>query len=391
MRTVGARSTWKERGQGVAGKAPVRAKTRISVAAAERGAILGAVTSASPSNQRRLFWQLQIFGWAAVVPLFAGVLLLIFPEPAQVVAVAVGRQLIGFALTLGLWRVYRRWPADEFRLRRQALPILLWCAAATAVDLGVAEVARRLLGVPQPEALALRGSLLLRGGLYLGWSTLYFFIRQELAARATELRLAQTEAAAREAELHVLRAQVNPHFLLNALNAIIAHAHDNPEAVMSTTYALADYLRFSLRHGEHRAALAQELDAMISYLQVEQARFGGKLDWQIDATDDARAASAPTALVQPLIENALKYGSRTASGELRLRVLARVEGSELKVVVENSGAWLAREPGRTAESTGIGLGNLRRRLVLLCGEQAALTVTTPAGCVRVEVRLPMAG
>jgi LytS/YehU family sensor histidine kinase len=131
---------------------------------------------------------------------------------------------------------------------------------------------------------------------------------------------------------------------------------------------------------------------MTNYLRVEHTHHGQqRLVWEINATPGARAAYVPTAFVQPLIENALKYGLRTSKPPLQLRILATVSGGELSVIVENSGEWIVPSPdGESRDSTGIGLANLRRRLVLLCGGQARLSVTTPAGLVRVEVRLPLA-
>jgi LytS/YehU family sensor histidine kinase len=100
-------------------------------------------------------------------------------------------------------------------------------------------------------------------------------------------------------------------------------------------------------------------------------------------------ALAPTALVQPLVENATKYGLRTSPVPLRISVHAEVAGKELVVAVENSGRWLDPAKEKTPlPSAGIGLANLRRRLVLLCGPQARLDVLKPEGRVRIEVRLP---
>jgi LytS/YehU family sensor histidine kinase len=129
---------------------------------------------------------------------------------------------------------------------------------------------------------------------------------------------------------------------------------------------------------------------MASCLQVENAGQGAeRLKWSIDASDAARLATVPTALVQPLIENALKYGFRTSPFPLRLRIEARVEAEQLVVVVENSGTWITREPGEKApDSTGIGLANLRRRLELLCSPAARLDTFKETDRVRIEVRLP---
>jgi len=323
------------------------------------------------------------------MPLFAVMAVIVFTDPKMIALVGVVRQVIGFSLTLGLWRFYRRWPAADFKLAAHAWQIVLACVLATLLDALIAEGLRLLLRIPAAPDIAHLGSIVLRCAVYLVWSALYFAIRQEIERHDTELRLARAEAANREAELLLLRAQVNPHFLLNALNTIIGEAEHNPAAVIHTTHAVADYLRYSLGQREHRAPLGDELDAMANYLLVEAVHHRSHgLDWKIVASDEARRALAPTALVQPLVENALKYGFRTSPKPLRLSVTARIEAGLLLVAVENSGDWIERE-GAAGESTGIGLNNVRRRLALLCGERAALEVTRPPGAVRIAIRLPL--
>lgn len=344
----------------------------------------------SPRATTRLFWQLQIGGWLLAVPLFAALVLLFFNEPGTAIGLAVLRQVIGFGLTLGLWAFYRRWPAAQFRLASHLWQICLVCLAAAGADMALTELGQRLFSLSPLPGLLQRGSFFVRLALYLVWSAFYFVIRQEVETHATKRRLARVETENREAELHLLRVQVNPHFLLNALNTIIGEAEHNPAAVIDTTHAVADYLRYSLGQTSHRAALGAELDAMAHYLAVAAAHHSTHgLDWRIDATAEARKALAPTALVQPLVENALKYGFLSSPRPLRLRVTARVTGGVLSITVENTGDWVERAPGaQSRESTGIGLNNVRRRLVLLCGEEAVLAVTHPPGAVRSEMRLP---
>lgn len=341
-------------------------------------------------SPQRLFWLLQAGGWLLVMPVSASMALLIFNDAGTIVLFSVIRQMFGFVLTLGLWRFYRRWSPASFKLSRHAWQIVIACFGAAAMDVLLTEAWMRAFGLPALPTLVERGTLFSRLALYVAWSALFFAIRQELETRITEIRLARAEAANREAELQRLRAQVNPHFLFNALGSIISQAETNPAAVAPTTHAVADYLRYSLSHGDHRAPLGEELTAMASYLLVETAGQGeDRLQWSIDASDEARIASVPTALVQPLIENAIKYGLRTSPRPLRVRVTAQVVGGELVVVVENTGAWLDRVPGEKArDSTGIGLGNLRRRLELLCGPAAKLGTNSGGGLVRLEVRLP---
>jgi hypothetical protein len=343
-----------------------------------------------PRSPHRLFWLLQTGGWLLVLPFAISICALVFDDLRSVVVFGVLRQVFGFGLTLGLWQLYRRWPAANFKLTPHAWKIMLACLAAGLVDVFLMDLGHRLLALPPIPTFIERGTLFSRLALYVAWSALYFVIRQELEARGTELRLARAEAANREAELQRLRAQVNPHFLFNALGSIIAQAETNPAAVVPTTHAVADYLRYSLSHGTHQGPLGEELAAMASYLQVESAGVGPeRIAWSIEATDDARLATVPTALVQPLIENALKYGLRSSPPPMKLRVAARVESGEVIVTVENSGHWITRAPGEKArDSTGIGLANVRRRLELLCGPTARLDTETAGGQVRAVVRLP---
>ncbi len=325
-----------------------------------------------------------------MIPFLTFAVMIVFQDRNTAIFIGILRQVIGFFLTLGLWKIYQRWPSDKFSFVSRAWQIALCCLVATGIDVALAEMARNLVKLPELPELALVGSLFLRTAIYVAWSALYFVIRQELAAHDTALRLARLEAANREAELQLLRAQMNPHFIFNALNSIIGEAADNPAAVIETTHAVADYLRYSLSQRSHRAPLGNELAAMTSYLHVERSNYGEKrLVWEINATDEARVALAPTALIQPLIENAIKYGIRTSPSPLQLRVNATVENDELLITVENSGRWIARTPGEAPDSTGIGLNNVRRRLSLLCGDHARLSVQTPNGCVQVQARLPL--
>ncbi len=344
-----------------------------------------------PRSNRRLFWILQVGGWLLLVPVFVAFVLIIYPDLWTALMVGIGRQAIGFGLTLGLWQIYRRWKPVGFKLWRYVAPILGFCVLATAADQLIVVLLQRVLPLSPPPELAERGAIIIRFLLYAGWSALYFTIRQELASHRAELRLARAEAASREAELQLLRAQVNPHFLFNALNTIVAEAEVHPEVVGDLARAVADYLRYSLRHGIHHAPLGDELNAVSNYLSVEQAHHGrDRLEWRFEVTDEARMTPAPTALVQPLIENAIKYGMRTSPAPLQLRIEAAVENGALHLQVENSGAWVTRRPGEDRrDSTGIGLDNLRRRLVLLCGSDARLEMATPPGAVRIDVRIPI--
>ena len=189
-----------------------------------------------------------------------------------------------------------------------------------------------------------------------------------------------------KSELALLRYQVQPHFLFNALSAVMA-VSDNKEKVEELTQSLADYLRFSLRKGnDDYSPLGEELDAMENYLHVEKIRFEEKLRFQIDADEEARVFVVPRQLVQPLLENAIKYGQQTSPMPLSIRIEAQLTGDRLHLTVENTGSWV--EPSASS-GMGIGISNLRRRLQLLYGDKARLTHEHSPQRVQSIVTLPI--
>ncbi len=359
---------------------------------------MAALSSLFPAHQRqRLFWQLQALGWSGTLLLSMG---LTSQWPSQhLIGLAIARSLFGLIVTTVLLRPLCR---SIYRKRgiRQApsaniiatLRIIATCALLGALDTAtITWMIQWLEGGASPgrgvqaSILQFLGiSIVLRWIVYSSWCGLYFGVHYWLDTQQDQLRIAQTETALRASELQLLRSQVNPHFLFNALNSILA-ASKRPEAVQHLTLALADYLRFSLEQRSEANPLGEELDALENYLAVEKVRFGSDLEYSIQADEEARNWLAPVALVQPLLENAIKYGQQSCIRPLNLQINCKVVGALLHVHVINSGRWFS--PERNA-STGIGLSNLQRRLKLIFNDQASLNIATPDNRVRVEVRLP---
>jgi LytS/YehU family sensor histidine kinase len=210
----------------------------------------------------------------------------------------------------------------------------------------------------------------------------------EATAIDAELRMMKAESAARAFELRQLQEQMNPHFLFNALNAVVASKHE-PEAVESVTRDLADYLRFTLGQARTFEPLSRELQALEKYLAVQQARFGDNLVCRFSCDRAAHAVIVPPMLIQPILENALHYGAQTSSMPLRVSVTAKVVDGWLEVVVANTGRWV---PPDKTRSPSTGIRTLRKRLALLVDEAATVdTVIDPdldGGWVRVVIRMP---
>ncbi len=341
---------------------------------------------ATPCGRRRFFWKLQIGGWVAAAMLgifFTGVDFFPWKEAFSLGILRAG---FGFGATCALRYVYRY-------LRRKGTPLwltaftasLLCCGLGIADALGIA-LAAKVIGVNLETAGVselLVASVLMRWMLYWLWSVLYFGINYWLDTEGARLRLVRAQSAERAAELQLLRAQTNPHFLFNALNSILAES-ENPASVRALTLALSDFLRFSLQQGSDLQRLGVELDALENYLRVEKVRFEENLEYSIEADEATRQSFAPVALVQPLVDNAIKYGQCSTIRPVRITVQAVAEQGVLTITVVNSGEWMF---SHNAASTGTGLVNLRRRLELLYGEKASLRTEAKGGkvCVRVRV------
>jgi hypothetical protein len=198
--------------------------------------------------------------------------------------------------------------------------------------------------------------------------------RQEQDLVAQELRL-QTSRS----ELKALRAQINPHFLFNALNAIASLIHTDPTRADAAVEQLAEVFRYTLRRSEHEwAPLDQELAFAQAYLDVEQARFGRRLSFSIDAAPSTTGAQVPSMLLHTLVENAVKHGISQIRGAGRIDVHASIVDASLVLEVSDTGPGLGQRPGDRPTGESFGLRSVRDRLHGHFGDRASLSVTRDA-------------
>jgi hypothetical protein len=191
-----------------------------------------------------------------------------------------------------------------------------------------------------------------------------------------------------QARLETLRYQLNPHFLFNALNSVEALSREEPAQIPEVIRRLCECLRYALRPKKNGfATLQQELDVVASYLGVEEVRFEEQLLVDVDVSAAACGQTVPEFLLQPLVENAIKYGMQTS--QIPLRVVIRGDCTEetLRVEVRNTGHWA--KDGESVCSEGVGLENLKDRLELLYGDRYGLTIHQAEGWVSVAVKIPL--
>ncbi len=195
------------------------------------------------------------------------------------------------------------------------------------------------------------------------------------------------------AELKALRAQINPHFLFNALNAIAGLIHDQPALAEETVERLAEVFRYTLRKSEREwARLDEEMEFVAAYLSVEQARFGERLRVEIEIDPAVRAEHVPAITIQPLVENAIKHGVSAVERRGEVRIRARRQSGRLVVEVTDNGpgfdTTLAAGPRPSAPSPGHGLRNVADRLRGYYGGAASLSWENLPEGARVWFEIP---
>jgi signal transduction histidine kinase len=221
-------------------------------------------------------------------------------------------------------------------------------------------------------------------------SSVWLFDRSQ-AQRESALREARLETQLKQAQLHGLRLQLQPHFLFNALNTISSTMYDDPAAADTMLSRLAELLRVSLRTTQaQEVPLAAELEALDHYVALLRARFGDRLALRVEVDAAVRQALVPSLILQPLVENAVRHGNLSTVGRGRVDVTARQAGDRLRVEVDDDGPGIVMEAGVETASKGIGLSATRERLRLLYGDAQRLTLDTrPAGGFQVAFELPL--
>jgi two-component system, LytTR family, sensor kinase len=232
------------------------------------------------------------------------------------------------------------------------------------------------------------------GGLYLlfAWTAAYVGIRLGRQLQHEKETALHATAMAHQAQLRMLRYQLNPHFLFNTLNAISTLVLDGRrDQANGMVGALSGFLRYSLDSDpEQRVTLDQEIESVRRYLGIEQLRFGDRLRVGIMVTPEAANALVPSLILQPLIENAIKYAvSRREEGG-RIELVARADEDMLEITVRDDGPGSADYVPKSGGGHGVGLANTRERLQVLYGERQSFTIRTcePRGTL-VTLRLPL--
>jgi two-component system LytT family sensor kinase len=205
----------------------------------------------------------------------------------------------------------------------------------------------------------------------------------EIAAYVEALQRDEMNRLVSQAELRALQSQINPHFLFNALNTLYGTIPREASTARRMVLNLAEIFRYFLQSDQTFVPLAQEMQIVRAYLEVEQLRLGNRLRVEIDVADDVREMPIPVLSIQPLVENAIKHGIAVSSEPGYVRIQAGLRDEQLQIVVENSSVGSAPAAG-----TGVGLQNVRRRLEICYGPTSHLSLSLNPTTTTVEVSIP---
>ncbi len=290
------------------------------------------------------------------------------------------------------WYPVRSLRLGRTGLRRLVLTHLSGAVIATVVWLLAIRVWFEVLDRSQvpagtPEAFGRQVPILAGFGmlLYLLAVSFHHLLLTFEESREAERRALELSVLAREAELKVLRTQIDPHFLFNALNSIAALTRSEPDTARAMSIRLAEFLRTSMRHGQRKLILlSEELHLARDFLAIERIRFGERLKIEERLGDGALECLVPPLILQPLVENAAHHGIARMLEGGTIRLTAERHGEALRIVVENQVD--ADAAGR--RGAGTGLANVRERLLRSFGGEAEIETREAAGWFTARITLP---
>jgi len=325
------------------------------------------------ADKNRAFWLLQGGGWGAYFILrtlggLANRMGLAFVLPTIIVTAT------GFSLTLLMAAAYRRLIAMRPAWLWTLTLLVLAVASALSSVLEVWAHATFYAPALRPQGIEFLGAILLDSAVLAAWTGLYFGINYYLLLAAQSERMLKVSAQANAAQLEMLRYQLNPHFLFNTLNSIstlvLLKQTERANAMLSR---LSSFLRYSLvGEREGLATIAQEAEALKLYLDIERTRFEERLRTRFDIAPEAMAARLPSLLLQPVVENAIKYAVTPQEDGADIHIDARRMGDRLIITIADTGpgpTGSLQDSGQLPTSgTGVGLPNIRDRLLQAYGD-----------------------
>jgi two-component system, LytTR family, sensor kinase len=350
-------------------------------------------------DRKRRFWLFQILGW-----ILFGIIYLYTESQMTGPDALSGKYILtmfislvtGFSVSLLLRIIYR----IAYRKSRSIVVFaivslvcslfgsLLWFSFMDLIELALD------LGMPYSVWTQTHASgftdyvtvnLLFLSSPLFAWSFIYFGYKLTEDLNREKEKYQRSLLQAKDAQLQMLRYQINPHFLFNSLNSVQALMYKNTTQADEMLTEFSEFLRYTLENkDELYVSLDQEIEMLSKYLYLEKIRFQEKLQYQIDIRDQTGNLRVLSFLLQPFVENAIKHGISKTAAPLKIQITSERMDRKLLITIRNSGKW--KEPGK---GNGIGIPNVRNRLENAYPGRYALSIAEKDHWVIVELKLPL--
>ena len=353
------------------------------------------------ANKNQAFWRLQALGWGGAL-LLRVMSSIANAQPLSFLVLVLIATITGFSISLILAVVFR------YLIARR--PLITWGVTVLVLLFAVglyAFIDAWVIGLYRPDSEAsfaqlFLGVFYLDATLLISWSALYYAINFFLQVEEQNDQLIRLENQATSAQLAMLRYQLNPHFLFNTLNSISTLVLlKQTEAANAMLTRLSSFLRYSLSNEPTgRVTVAQEIETLKLYLEIERMRFEERLRTRFSIDPASEPGLLPSLLLQPLVENAIKYAVTPQESGAEITISTQLVGPNLRITVSDTGSGLQSGAtdnrlsgvsfdGGEPVSTGVGLANTRDRLAQAYGDQHRFEIIDPPdGGFAVQIEIP---
>ena len=345
----------------------------------------------NPISKNKNYLLAFLILWIAIMGIHAGVISFLFDIEWRIsVADSVVFNTIFAIIGYNLWYLIR------FNLREKKAALDLIINHITAAVIIIASwiaisyfTMKSLYGADESYMPFLNDSLwwrVITGVFFYLFFVLFYYVIIYYEDLQEKLNIeAEMQNLVKEAELNALKSQINPHFLFNSLNSISSLTITNPDAAQEMVIKLSDFLRYSLSHDkDEKASLREELENLNRYLDIEKIRFGKRLNFRSDISDDCYDLMIPNMILQPLIENSIKHGVYNSTEEVLVEL--KCTSDDYYFTVEISNDYDPEAVKKKGE--GIGLRNIKKRLQLIYKRQDLFKTTADGKVFKAILKLP---
>jgi sensor histidine kinase YesM len=200
----------------------------------------------------------------------------------------------------------------------------------------------------------------------------------------------KAETLAKDVQLKMLRYQINPHFLFNVLNSIYTLIDENTEKAKKLVIDMSEYYRYTLSKQQQTVSIEREIESILKYLEIQKTRFEEEFQYEISVDEEAKQILIPTFLIHLLVENSVKYGTKTEKQKLIINLSVRFSANTLVIIVSNTGKLLYATPNgeKNIDGTGNGIENLKYRLSLYYDDKYSFSLKEEDGFVIAAIEIP---